>query len=112
MEMYPVVSTSVAKAGYDVDGKIFRVEYANGDTWDYALVSLAWFEAFTQAESKGRFVIGVKKDPIAHPCRRVTHKFNRRREYFDACVDCGCPKAQADIAKPCQAWPAKQERPF
>ena len=113
IETYPVVSTSIARAGYHEESRALRVEYMNGTIYEYQNVSHSWFEAFCFAESKGRFVIAIRKDPIAYPARRVSHRFRkpRSKEIESHCLDCGLAfeKVQPDV--PCQDWPKQAEKP-
>jgi hypothetical protein len=54
--MWPIESSSVAAAGYDVDRKILRLRYSGGATYDYADVPQEVFAAFVAAPSRGQFV--------------------------------------------------------
>ena len=59
--MAPRTSSCIAAAGYDAAGQVMRVRYVGGATYDYVGVSAPVFEAFEEAESKGRFINFVIK---------------------------------------------------
>jgi hypothetical protein len=54
--MRPVVSSSIAAAGYDAERETLRLRYIGGATYDYAGVPAQVFEAFRNAPSRGQFV--------------------------------------------------------
>jgi hypothetical protein len=54
--MRPVVSSSIAAAGYDAAREILRLRYIGGATYDYARVPADVFEALRKAPSHGQFV--------------------------------------------------------
>lgn len=105
IELYPVISTAMKRAGYDVDSQVLRVEFPSGRICDYSKVTPAWFDAFCKAPSKGRFLAGILKDPGGHPWRRVTHNFGRKHTE-DLCIDCGISheKSINIDESPCQEW--------
>lgn len=55
MKWRPVESTSIARVGYDSGRRELGVVFLQGGTYVYSGVASAVFEAFTSADSKGRF---------------------------------------------------------
>src|SRR5947209_17771600 len=52
--MVPVDSTNIGSVGYTAEGKVLRVKFTNGGTYDYADVPAEIHAALMAAESKGR----------------------------------------------------------
>jgi lysyl-tRNA synthetase class 2 len=65
----PVSSSMIAAVGYDEDREVLEVEFSSGTVYRYLRVSLAVFEAFLAARSKGRFFNERIKD--AYPWEQV-----------------------------------------
>jgi hypothetical protein len=51
--MVPMTSSSIAAAGYDVGGRIPRVQFVGGGTYDYPRVPPCVFLGLVEAPSKG-----------------------------------------------------------
>lgn len=78
IKMTPVASSSnVVAAGWreETTGgmrrEFLRVEFKDGDIYEYANVSRAWFDAFLQAKSKGRELQLITSDPTAYPVTKL-----------------------------------------
>ena len=51
-----MASSSIAAAGYDAGGRMLRVRFVGGGTYDYLDVPSEVFSGLLEAPSKGRFV--------------------------------------------------------
>ena len=69
MQWRPVRSTSIARVGYDPKLRELGVAFRHGGTYLYSAVAAAVFEAFNEAESKGRFFHAHVLD--RYPLRRL-----------------------------------------
>ena len=56
MQRTPVSSSNVASIGYDVASQTLEVEFNNGRVYQYLDVPQPVYEAFMQANSKGKFL--------------------------------------------------------
>jgi hypothetical protein len=69
MERIPVASSSIASAGYSMDGSTLELEYRNGSVYQYFAVPKKVFDSLLAAESKGIFV--SERIRGHYPYRRV-----------------------------------------
>jgi hypothetical protein len=60
-QMQAVTSSWIAAIGYGADGQAVYVELIDGGTYVYEQVPRVIWQAFTAADSKGRFVNAVLK---------------------------------------------------
>ena len=60
-EMVPVVSSQLAAVGYDPEKKQLRVEFVNGNVYDYSQVPQDIYEQLVNAPSVGQFFNGNVK---------------------------------------------------
>lgn len=76
IELRPVENSSgnVKAAGYDPDDRIMRVEFANGNKYDYHEVSSEVWETFNDAPSAGEYLNKVIKP--ACPASKVKEDKN------------------------------------
>lgn len=67
--MVPLVSTSVASAGYDAANSELLVRFKGGKTYRYADVPRHIYDSLLQAKSAGRFISSsvVGKFQLAKP---------------------------------------------
>lgn len=76
-DMLEVQSSQAAKIGYDEYTQGLFVEFKSrhedqdGPTWRYSPVDRREFEALLNGESVGRFVAGLKKNPLITALRVV-----------------------------------------
>ena len=74
MEMIAVQSSQISEVGWEEReelGPVLWVRFHSGALYEYANVSKAWFDAFLRAESKGKFFVGIKRDPKSYPYRQI-----------------------------------------
>lgn len=57
MNMQPVNSSMIAAIGYDADTKTLAVEFVKGGTYEYEDVPEEEWEAFSTAESVGKYFL-------------------------------------------------------
>jgi hypothetical protein len=62
MERKPLISNSLASAGYDTDTQTLEVEFNSGEIYQYLNVPESVYITFTNSESPGRFFIKHIKD--------------------------------------------------
>ncbi|MFA7029921.1 MAG: KTSC domain-containing protein [Candidatus Cloacimonadaceae bacterium] len=55
MEMIPVSSANHAAAGYDLDQSILRIEFKNGNIYEYYDVPQYIFDEYLASDSKGKY---------------------------------------------------------
>ncbi|MBL8743328.1 MAG: KTSC domain-containing protein [Myxococcales bacterium] len=54
--MESVVSSNVARIGYDADSRVLTVEFRNGSRYEYENVPATEYAGFLGAWSKGRYL--------------------------------------------------------
>lgn len=54
-DLTPVESTNIHSFGYDPSAQALRIRFHSGSVYDYLGVDQATADAFSQADSKGRF---------------------------------------------------------
>lgn len=70
--MVAVVSSMIATIGHDAETSTLRVEFKNGDTWDYANVNTDMHTNIMEASSIGAFFdANVKKHGDQYPGAKV-----------------------------------------
>jgi hypothetical protein len=55
IHLQPVESSNIAAIGYDDEEQALFIEFNSGSTYKYIDVPFAMYEAFMDADSKGRF---------------------------------------------------------
>lgn len=58
IEMHQVTSSNLQAIGYDAESKTLRVEFKNGQRFEYAAVPAALFAELQAAPSKGAYLHG------------------------------------------------------
>jgi hypothetical protein len=56
MERTPVSSSNISAIGYDADSQVLEIEFTNGAVYSYSGVPLGEYEAFMNADSKGKYL--------------------------------------------------------
>lgn len=69
MNREPVASSTIVAIGYDEPSQTLEVEFKTGAVYQYYNVTIALFEQFKQANSKGRFLASEIKN--IYPYSRV-----------------------------------------
>ncbi len=62
MQLTTVESSMIHAIGYDQAKRVLEVVFNTGRTYQYGDVSLEVYEAFMQAESKGRYFLANIRD--------------------------------------------------
>lgn len=77
VEMLPVTSSHVIAVAFvpSIDFQVtqvgsLRVLFSSGVLGEYGNVSQKWYHAFLFAESKGKFLTGLKRAPTEYPWRK------------------------------------------
>ena len=65
IEMQSVESSNLAAVGHDANTNTLRVEFNNGQVYDYHGVSQQQYDALMGSESKGKFLNAVIKSQFA-----------------------------------------------
>lgn len=55
IKMIPLDSSNLASAGYDPENELLRVQFHNGQVWEYSGVPESKFIELTTAPSAGRY---------------------------------------------------------
>ena len=65
----PVSSSNIMSAGYDAQSETLEIEFKNGTVYQFFNVSVAIYDAFMQAPSKGQYFNAYIKNAL--PFSRV-----------------------------------------
>jgi hypothetical protein len=69
MNREPVISSNISAIGYDEQSQTLEVEFTNGTIYQYYNVTIALYDLFMQAGSKGKFLAYEIKN--VYPYSRV-----------------------------------------
>ena len=97
IERLKIDSGAIESVGYSEDRETLAIEFKSGHVFHYAGVSLATFEAFAQAESKGKFYAHNVRGKLASTC--MTGK----------CPACGAIGYVAEVCSTCESGATVRE---